>query len=122
MVPPVDPCAGFQLDMLGRAPGSATVDQLRLIEPMDRLRDGIVEAVPLGADRTDRACLRQPLGVADDPGCTPRSEWWMRPLSCYWPRCQSAIPSASRASSACSELETRQPTMWRLKRSVTKAT
>src|SRR5262249_57936137 len=65
VVPPVDPFAGFQFDMLGRPPGPATVDQLRLVEPMDRLRDGVVEAVPLGTDRTDDASLRQPLGVAD---------------------------------------------------------
>ncbi len=45
VVPPVDPLAGFQLDMLGRPPGPATVDELRLVEPMDRLRDGIIEAL-----------------------------------------------------------------------------
>src|SRR5262252_617317 len=65
VVPPVDPFAGRKLDMLGRSPGPATVDQLRLVEPMDRLRDGIVEAVPLGAHRTDGACLRQPVRVAN---------------------------------------------------------
>ena len=40
VIPPVDPFAGLQLDMLGRPPGSATADQLRLVESMDRLRDG----------------------------------------------------------------------------------
>ena len=66
VVPPVDPLAGRKLDMLGRPPGPATVDQLRLVEPMDRLCDGIIEAVPPWS---------RPNGRRPPPPAAPCSGW-----------------------------------------------
>lgn len=45
MVPEVDPLGRRQLDLLDRAPGTAAVDELGLVEPVDALGQGVVEAL-----------------------------------------------------------------------------
>ena len=65
MVEPVDPLQGGVLDLVEALPGATPVDQLGLVQPDDRLGQGIVIAVATGADRGDRAGLGQALGVAD---------------------------------------------------------
>src|SRR5579859_2739825 len=64
-VPEVDPLGGRQFDLLDRAPGFAPFDELGLVEPVDRLGQGIVIAVPLRADAAHRFGLGEALGVAD---------------------------------------------------------
>ena len=54
-VPPVDPGEGGQLDVFDGAPRSLHGDQLGLVEPEDRLGQGVVIGVTLGADRAGRA-------------------------------------------------------------------
>ena len=41
VVEPVDVLEGGDLDVVDRTPGAAAVDQLRLVEPDRRLREGI---------------------------------------------------------------------------------
>jgi hypothetical protein len=45
LVPPLDPCKGGELDLLGGAPGAVAADQLRLVQAVDRLREGVVVAL-----------------------------------------------------------------------------
>jgi hypothetical protein len=54
-----------ELDGLERPPWSATVDQLSLVEAVDRLGEGIVIAVTNAADGGLDTRLRQALGVFD---------------------------------------------------------
>ena len=46
-VPPTDPGGGGQLELFEGPPGSLSVDQFGLVGPVDRLGEGIVEAVTL---------------------------------------------------------------------------
>src|SRR5690606_30456896 len=65
VVEPVDPLERGELDILEVAPRPVRADQLRLVEPVDRLGESVVVRV---ADAADRGCdprLRQPLGVAN---------------------------------------------------------
>jgi hypothetical protein len=64
MVEPVDPLQGGVLDLV-EAPPRAASDQLGLVQPDDRLGQGVVERVPAGAHRADRPRLGQAFGVAD---------------------------------------------------------
>jgi hypothetical protein len=65
MVEPVDPFQGGVLDLVDALPGAAPADQLGLVQPDDRLGQGVVEAVAAGTDRAGGAGLGEPLGVAD---------------------------------------------------------
>jgi hypothetical protein len=107
-IPPGDPARGGELDLVDRAPGTLRADELGLVEAVDGLGEGVVVRVALAPDRGDRALVGEALGVPDGEVLGDR-------------RLQIAISSASRASSARSELDTRQPTMARLKASITNA-
>ena len=50
VVVPVDPFGGRDLDLVDAAPGASGFDQFGLVEPVDRLGQGIVIR---GADRAD---------------------------------------------------------------------
>jgi hypothetical protein len=123
-VPPGDPLEGRQLDLPGAWPRAAATDQLGLVQAVDRLGQSVVVGVALGPDRGDGAFGGQALGVADRQvlGCTPRSEWCTRPSRPASWRAQTAISRASRARVACRVVATRQPTIMRLKASMTNAT
>lgn len=54
-----------KLDLLRRAPGTAAADELRLVEPHHRLREGVVVAVAPRANGGDRPGFGQPLRLAD---------------------------------------------------------
>src|SRR6266545_5647591 len=41
LVPPLDPCQGGQLDLFGGPPGAVAADQLRLVQPVDRLGERV---------------------------------------------------------------------------------
>src|SRR5690606_17986360 len=49
----------------GGAPGAAGLDEFGLVEPVDRLGQGVVVGVPDGPDGGGDAGLGQALGVAD---------------------------------------------------------
>ena len=57
VVPPPDVFEGRQLDLLDRAPGALTADQLGLVETVHCLREGVVIAVPDGPGRRFRTEL-----------------------------------------------------------------
>ena len=76
MVEPVDPLQGGVLDLVDAPPGAAPVDQLGLVQPDDRLGQGVVVAVAAGTDRGDGAGVGEPFGVADGQVLLP----WL-PLS-----------------------------------------
>ena len=119
-VPPVDPRQGCQLDVFDRAPRAPVEDELTLVEPDDRLGQGVVVAVSLGADGSDRAGLGQTLVYTMARYCTPRSLWWTSP-SRGSRLAQMAISRASRARLVRRVRSTRQPTIRREKTSMTKA-
>ena len=53
MVPPVDPAGRRQLDLLDTPPAPLPADQLGLVQAVDRLGQGIVVTVALGANRVE---------------------------------------------------------------------
>ena len=65
MVEPVDVGHGGELDVIESAPWSLPVDQLPLVEPVERLGQRVVVAVALGADRRDDVVVGESFGVAD---------------------------------------------------------
>ncbi|MGF7122735.1 hypothetical protein J2X34_003159 [Rhodococcus sp. BE178] len=62
VVEPVDPFESGDFDLVNGPPKAPRRDQLGLVEAVDRLREGIVVAVPGGPDRGVDAGLDEPLG------------------------------------------------------------
>jgi hypothetical protein len=65
IVEPVDPFQRRELDRLEAAPRPASMDDLRLVETVDRFGECVVVAVSNAADRRFHTCLRQALRVFD---------------------------------------------------------
>ena len=65
VVEPVDVGHGCELDVVEPTPGALAVDQFPLVEPVERLGEGVVVAVALGADRRDDLAGSEPLRVAN---------------------------------------------------------
>ena len=65
IVEPVDPFQRCELDGLERAPWSTSVDDLGLVETVDRFGEGIVVTVADATDRGLDAGLGQALGVSN---------------------------------------------------------
>src|SRR5260370_18693108 len=63
-VPPVDPLRSGELDLLGSPPGSASTDELGLVETHDGLGERVVVAVAARTNGGDVALFRPPLRVA----------------------------------------------------------
>ena len=120
-IPPGDPARRRELDLVDRVPGTPRTDELRLVEAVDALGEGVVIAVALAPDRGDRTLVGEPLGVPDGEVQARAVSTATSPPRSADRRLQMAISSASRASSARSEDDTRQPTMARLKASITNA-
>ena len=124
-VVPVHPAQGGQLDVLDGLPGAGAgrpVDQFGLVVAVDRLGQGVVEAVTDGADRGDRADLGEAFAVAD--GRELRSGIGVTSSSPrnVFPRDQRAISIASRTIVVRMWPATRQPTIIRLNASMMKQT
>src|SRR5215831_19387818 len=120
LVPPIHPLGGGQLDLLEVPPGASPADELGLVETDHRLGQGVVVAVAAGTDRGNSAGLGQTLGVPNGQVLHAAVGVVDEAFQLLLPAHPIAISSASRASSAWSESETRQPTMERLKASITK--
>lgn len=65
VVEPRHPFQGRQFECLPRLPWRAPVNQLRLVQPVDRLRQRVVVTVSLAAHGRLDARLGQALAVAD---------------------------------------------------------
>ena len=65
MVPEVDPVGRGELDLLDRAPALPAVDELGLVQPVDRLGEGVVIGVAAAPDRGGDPGVGEALGVAD---------------------------------------------------------
>ena len=65
MIEPVDPFEGGELDGFETAPGPASMDDLGLVEAVDRLCERVVVAVANAADGRDEARLDQAIRVLD---------------------------------------------------------
>ena len=65
IVEPVDPGKRGKLDGLEAPPRSAPVDQLRLVEAVDRLGESVVVAIADAADRGLDTGLGEALGVSN---------------------------------------------------------
>jgi len=74
VVEPVDPLQGGVLDLVDALPGATPADQLGLVQPDDRLGQGVVVAVADRAHRGDRPGLGQAFGIADGQVLLPLSE------------------------------------------------
>jgi len=122
IVEPVDPFEGGELDGLEVAARSAPMDDLGLVEAVDRLGEGVVEESPtLPTEGTRPASIRRSVYLIDTYW-TPRSLWWTRPSPRTGLRSCRACSSASRTKPAWAVRDTRQPTILRAKASMTKAT
>src|SRR3954453_20067948 len=116
MVVPVDRLSGGELDMVDATPGTLLLDQLGLVEAVDRLGQRVVER---RADSTGRGpntgcsetfamgqrdVLRPVVVVVDQPGqISPSSR----------ARVQMACSTAPRTSRVVIEVPARQPRMRR---------
>lgn len=65
VVEPVDVLDRRDLEVRDAAPGPLVADEFDFEDRVHRLREGVVVAVALGADRRDRACFGESVGVAD---------------------------------------------------------
>ena len=65
MVEPVDVLGDGDLEVVDAGPGALVADQLGLEQGVERLGQGVVVGVALGADRGDGAGLGEAFGVAD---------------------------------------------------------
>ena len=65
VVEPVDPRQGRELDGFDVPPGALSVDQLRLVGAVDRLREGVVVRVADAANGRMDAGFGKSIGVAD---------------------------------------------------------
>ena len=65
VVEPVDPLQGGVLDLVQAPPRATPADQFGLVQPNDRLGQGVVERVAAGAHRGDRSRLGQAFGGAN---------------------------------------------------------
>ena len=86
------------------------MDQIGLVEPIDRLRQGVVVAVTLAAHRRPDAGLGQPLCVADAYVLRATVRMADQASRSGW-RSYSACSNASSTKSVRIELLTRQPTI-----------
>src|SRR5271169_1857777 len=62
---PVNPFQGREHDVIGPAPRPFSLDELFLVEAVQRLGRRIIIRISLAPDRPDRADLAEPLGIAD---------------------------------------------------------
>src|SRR5450756_1770153 len=112
VVPPVDPARCGELDLLDRPPAPPAADQLGLVQPVDRLGQGVVIAVALGAHRVDGPSVSQALGIAaarSPSGSSCRPTCWGRSwTSKTWPL-GSPRPSAWPVASS---LSSRSRSLW----------
>src|SRR2546425_1721359 len=65
MVEPVDPLERRVLDVVDALPRTTPADEFGLVQPDDRLGEGVIERVAAAAHRGHGAGLGQALGVAD---------------------------------------------------------
>ncbi len=72
-VPPGHPGRCGELDLVGRPPEALGADELGLVEAVDRLGEGVIVGITLGADRGDRTLVGEALGVPDREVLGPRS-------------------------------------------------
>lgn len=66
LVEPVDPFQGGELDRFEAPPWPAPMNDLGLVETVDRFCEGVVVAVADASDRWLDTCFCQPLGLAMD--------------------------------------------------------
>ena len=64
VVPEGDPVGGGELDLLDRAPAGSAMDELGLVQPVDRLGERVVIAVALRSDRGRDPGVGEALGIA----------------------------------------------------------
>ena len=119
-VPPVNPGQGGQLDVLDGSPRTTVEDELRLVQPDDRLGQSVVVGIAPRADGGEAALGGQALGVDDGEVLTAPVAVVDQAVEALL-RDQMAISKASRARLVARVVATRQPTMRRENTSMTKA-
>ena len=65
VVEEVNVIEGGELNIVQTAPGAVLADELGLVRPVERLRQGVVVGIAAGAHGGDRAGVGQALGVTD---------------------------------------------------------
>lgn len=122
VVEPVDPFQSGELDRLGVAPRPMSMDNLGLVETVDRFRECVVVAVADASDRGLNACFCQPLGIANGYVLNAPVRVMHETASMSGtPIIQSLLQSIEDETCGV-VLLTRHPTMRRAKASITKAT
>src|SRR5690606_25355963 len=111
-------------EVVESTPWSPVADQFGLVEADDRLGHGVIEAVASGSDRGHRSVLGEPFGVTGSEVLHPTvgvvdQPLQDRPLAVPF---QIACSNAFSARSVFREREACQPTIRRLKTSVTNET
>ncbi len=125
VVEPVDVGERRELDVVETSPWAFRVDQLPLVEPVERLDEGIVVAVALRADRRNDVVVGEPVGVANAEilhsaiAVMNQRARGRAPLTL---RLNTAISSASIARSDRSDRMACQPTIIRENTSMMNAT
>ena len=79
VVEPVYPFQRRELDGFERAPSCSSMDELGLIEAIDRLGESVVVGIADAANRRLDAGLRQALGILIETYWLPRSLWCTSP-------------------------------------------
>ena len=105
MVEPVDVFERGVLHVVEAPPWAAMANQLGLVQPVERLGEGVVVAVAARADRGHDAGLGQPLAVADGQVLRAPVAVMDQLPSASVRRAQSAISSASSARSVRNDRE-----------------
>lgn len=120
---PMHPGEGGEFDVVDGSPRSlvGTPDQFGIVEPVDRLGEGIIERITHRSDRRDSTEFGESSPYRTLVNCDPASEWVTSP-SRRVPRAQWAISRASSTMLVRMWVATRQPTMCREKASVMKHT
>jgi hypothetical protein len=77
VVEPVYPFQRRELDGFERAPSCSSMDELGLIEAIDRLGESVVVGIADAANRRFDACLRQALGILEG---TSKNSSFTRPV------------------------------------------
>jgi len=70
-VEPVDPFRGRELDLFDGPPGALLLDQLGLVQVVDRLREGVIVRIANAANRSSNPDLGKALTELDRRVLTP---------------------------------------------------
>src|SRR5690606_18708091 len=103
VVEPIDPFQCSELDVLNVAPGTATMNDLGLVQSVDRLSQGAIVGVASAADRRLDAAFSEPLAITNRQVLRAAVAVMDQSVDvCAGVPPARAHPARSRSSSTCS--------------------